>query len=161
VADPGLTAKDIVMAVLAGSGLLVTIVWNLQNRWHTDRTARQIRADAFAFDEWKSHRTEILQALRTLEASSSRLIILAKGAHKRDALLEEITKEGLKLAEAHLGLLREMERARHVPDWGPLAYGKVDAQGESDWDRLNTILAEYPCFSRRTRFEVSCRTSRL
>jgi hypothetical protein len=133
--------KDLFTVGIAVMSLIVTVVWNLQNRLHTDRVAKKIRSEGFAFDEWKENRSEILRALRDLEAAAEGISLLARGAHGKDDLLQEVNAEALALTRNQLRLLRELERASPLVDWTPLAYGSV-LGGESDWDRLNTIVGD-------------------
>jgi hypothetical protein len=137
--DPGLTTKDVLALAIAGTSLLVTIVWNLQNRRHTDRVAKRLRSESFELDEWKSKRAEVLRTLRAFEDVARRLLVLATGAHQKDDLIKQINLEGPNLSFAHKSLIDELKRASDDPDWSPLAYG-VTVGGERDWDRLNQVL---------------------
>jgi hypothetical protein len=138
-----MTTKDVLTVGLALVSLIVTIGWNLQNRSHTNRIARQIRVDSYALDEWKELRSEVLRALRDLEEAAGAITVLSTGGHSRDELLAEINKEAFTLTRFQLRLTRELERASPPPepDWKPLAYGRVH-EDESDWDRLNSVLAD-------------------
>ncbi|MEH3103701.1 MAG: hypothetical protein PGN12_07320 [Sphingomonas phyllosphaerae] len=130
--------KDYISLGLSSAALITTIVWNIANRRHTDNVARQTRSDSFHLDEWKAKRSEIMKALREVEAGFARLHALTKGAHAPRELKEEISKEGRDLTIAHQALIRELERVD--PAWGDLAYGNIDADGERDWDRVHTAI---------------------
>jgi len=140
MSDSGPVTKDLVTWTLTGIGFLATFIWNFANRAHTNRIAKKIRQENFDFDEWKSERAEIMRTLRAVEASTARISVMAKGASDREKLLAEVRTEGVTLVMAHLALLRELERGRHNPCWSTLAYGRTK-DGESDWDRLNSVLA--------------------
>lgn len=129
--------KDLISIGLSGVALITTVVWNLLNRRHTDKVARQIRGEGFAFDEWKSQRAEILRTLRAFEDGFDRLRLLTGGAHSADELAIEIEKEGKALTSSHAALFRELERVD--VSWGEFAYG-ADLNGERDWDLIHTLL---------------------
>jgi hypothetical protein len=134
------TTKDIVSWTLTAIGLTVTLGWNLHNRIRTDRIAKQLRCEAFEFDEWKVQRTEILRVLREFENAGGGLSVLAIGGHQADALVELVNQEGEELVRIHISLLRELDRVCSEQNWALLAYGQ-SVDEESDWDRLNSILA--------------------
>lgn len=136
-----LVLKDALTIGIAVTSLIVTVLWNLHNRRHTDRVALKIRADAYETDRWKSQRDEVLRLLRKLEGAAARIVVLHKGAHSREDLLAEINKNLLAMTEAYMALYKELERCTYDCSWGPLAEGKI-VDGESDWDRLNSILSE-------------------
>lgn len=117
--------------------LATTIVWNLLNRRHTDDTAKRIRGESFAFDEWKSKRSEVMRTLRELEANFDRLRALSSGGHSMEELLSEIAEEGRSLTIAHQALLRELDRVGD--QWADFGYGAENG-GERDWDQVHTIL---------------------
>lgn len=129
--------KDFITLGMSGVALLTTIVWNLHNRRHTDRVAREIRSETFTLDEWKSKRSEVLRTLRELEASFDRLRSLVTGAHQADALDKEVETEGRSLTSAFGALQRELDRIG--PVWAEIAYGETQG-GETDWDLVHAIL---------------------
>jgi hypothetical protein len=117
--------------------LCVTVIWNLHNRKHTNGIAKQIRSEAFTLDDWKTKRSDVLRALRDLEASFDRLRVLTTGAHGKNALDDQIANEGRTLTLAFNALQRELERI--APTWVVIAYGD-EKGGETDWDQIHTIL---------------------
>lgn len=124
---------------MSGAALFTTVGWNLQNRWHTDRVARRIRGEAFAFDEWKSQRTEVLRVLRQVEEKFGELDLLGRSANKPPELKKRIAEIGQDVTRLHLSLQRELERVD--ADWVACAYG-ADYQGESDWDCIHSSLVD-------------------
>jgi hypothetical protein len=145
--------KDYLSVGLSFAALATTIIWNIANRRHTDRTATRIRGESFAFDEWKGRRAEVLRTLRELEAGFARLKALSKGAHQHKDLQDEIEKEGRALTVSHQALLSELDRAN--PGWSSFGYGVVSG-GESDWDQVHTILDD-----ARQQSEPSAMRARL
>lgn len=137
----GLNTKDILTLGLASLSLIVTIVWNLLNRRHTDRLAAKVRTEAFALDDWINKRDEVWRTLRALESVADRILALARGAHQKDDLITLLNLEGVNLALAHQSLFKELTRPGSDPAWSQMAYG-VRENDETDWDRLNTVLRE-------------------
>lgn len=138
----GVLTKDVIGWTLTGIGLLINFGFNIWNRFYTDKLARELRQSTFGLEEWKSHRTAITTRLGDFEAAGDRLLSLARGDHAAPALREELNKEGRQLMMAHEALLRALLRAGDG-SWEQYGFGSYLA-GESDWDRLNSILAEVP-----------------
>lgn len=127
--------------MIAGLSLVITVGWNFLNRRHTDQVAREIRSESFDLEQWKETRTEITRALREFEDAASGIGLLSRGGHSAEQLLTELDRENMKLAQKHVALTRELDRAAFQPSWVVYAYGGVVA-GESDWDRLNSVLID-------------------
>lgn len=134
-----IATKDIVTWCVTGVGLLVTLGWNLQNRRRTDRIATDLRGEAFRLDEWKGKRSAIATRLADFESAAASIAALTRGAHDAAGLREELTKQNQLLITAHEALLRVLQRTDR--NWEALAFGRTQGT-ESDWDQLNTILAD-------------------
>ena len=140
--DPAAAAiatKDIVGWSATGAGLIATYVWNFYNRAHTNRLGRELRRDAFKFDEWKAKRAALQSRLQDFEGAGTRISALTRGAHDVSGLRTEVAKLGLDLTMAHEALIRELKRT--APGWDALAFGRSQGS-ESDWDSINTVLAD-------------------
>lgn len=134
-----LEAKDYFTLGISSASLLTTIVWNLSNRRHTDRVARKLRGEAFAFDEWKLSRSEIRRTLRALEDRFDEIALLTDTADDAVALKTKLSEAGKALTRAQIALGRELSRAEDA--WTPLAFGP-EVDGETAWDRVNQIIAD-------------------
>lgn len=138
-ATAAIATKDIVGWSATVIGLIATYVWNFYNRAHTNRLAKELRRDAFQFDEWKAKRAALLSRLQDFEGAGARIFALTRGAHDVSGLRSEMAKLGLDLTMAHEALIRELKRTRS--GWEGLAFGKSQGS-ESDWDSINTVLAD-------------------
>lgn len=121
------------------TALAITVLWNLQNRWHTDQVAKRIRGENFSLDEWKSQRAELLRALRSVENKFAELNLLSLSAFKPADLKKKIADTGKELTRKHILLQQELERVD--ASWVQYAYG-ADHQGESDWDCIHSVLGD-------------------
>ena len=129
--DP--TTKDFVTWVFTAISLGFTAF----TFWY----ARKSRRDAFALDEWKLERGELLRAVRDFESEIDLLHSLTSGAHQIGQLREQLSDRNQKIAVAHRKLVREAERATVLKLPPALAYG-AEVDQESAWDRLNQSLAD-------------------
>lgn len=135
---PAIGVKDFVTWTLT----TVSLAWNFWNFRRTNRVSKELRQDAFDHDDWKWHRGTITSRLDEFDAAGDRLLVLAKGQHKAADLRIELEKEIQGLSIAHEALLRAL-RVYGSTEWENLGYGGEEkTTGESDWDRLNSILAE-------------------
>lgn len=134
-----ISTKDIVTWSITALAISISLLWNLYNLIETKRIAKQIRLDTFDFDEWKDKRATLVSRLDDFESCADRLLALTLGEHKAAHLIKEIAKEGRELVSAHEALLRSLDRVGG-DYWLHLGFGK-SVDGESDWDRLNSSLA--------------------
>lgn len=129
--------KDYWSLGLSCSAIVITIIWNLLNRKYTNDTAKAVRGENFAYEEWKSKRGEVLKSLREFESGYRAFNALSHGADQPKELKTKIEECGRKLVDAHGSLMTELGRIG--PNWEQFGYG-VEVGGESDWDQINTAL---------------------
>lgn len=132
-------AKDYVSLGISGVALVTTVVWNILNRIHTDRTARAIRGETFQLEEWKDNRAEVKRTLRALEDQFDNLHMLASIDATARELRTRASGIGREMTKAHLALQTELERVG--PEWPGFAYG-TQTKSEYDWDIIHSELSE-------------------
>jgi hypothetical protein len=131
--------KDYLSLGLSGVALATTVIWNILNRAHTDRTARDIRGETFQLEEWKDKRAEVKRALLALEEQFTNLHMLATIDATARELRAKASDIGREMTKAHLTLQNELERVG--PEWPMFAYGMQEKR-EYDWDIIHSDLAE-------------------
>lgn len=131
--------------ILSGLTLAVTVYWNWNNRRYTEKRADGLQSAAFDLSNWKDRRDPVLTSLREFEAKGHEITALAVGNDTLPSIIEKIHAAGRMLTISYLALAKDLGRVGSTSNlgsqWKKLADGVV-SDGETDWDRLNTIIAE-------------------
>lgn len=147
MADPtaAVGIKEIGSWAISCLALLVTVIWNLQNRFYTDKKAAEVRTATFAYAAWKDLRDPVLSRLREFEGRGHELQALTVGSDDLPELVKKIHAVGYSLTTAFLALEEDLKRVRSTEVaetvWLPSASG-LKIGGETDWDRINTVIAD-------------------
>lgn len=127
--------------LVTGAGWLITMVWNLLNRRHSNALAARIRNENFKLDQWNSVRDRIEACLDAFNEAVSELSI-AHGATLPELkkqcgdLLRSLTLKQDLLAQA-------LKAANHNyyadgDDWEQMANGPTH-DTETSWDNVMAI----------------------